>query len=268
MCEPDEVVTMAKRRKRKTAPPYQRQCTTAQGFVQQIKCYLCKPFARKAGYRYAVLGRLSGDKDADAFANKMVAKYNLRATKHNRYYCGKKDEANIVLLMYRQYYIFLATEGYHPTFFNGIRNTRGELLPYEARGEKEALQNLRESPIRFKGYAISLKFDQQAQKWRVHVDLHPKTRRHLEKFFLSIAFKRTAKQLEALFRRVPYEPYAPVRRRLIGILEKVNTRRKRHGYRKVRITCIRIYRRIYSPFETMPHRPRVAYWRVAQGITA
>lgn len=47
---------------------------------------------------------------------------------------------------------------------------------------------------------------------------------------------------------VPFETYKPVRRQLLGILRKVNERRKRAGRRRIPPSAIPLQRKIVSPF--------------------
>lgn len=54
--------------------------------------------------------------------------------------------------------------------------------------------------------------------------------------------------LEAAFRRLPYEPYAPVRSQLLCLLRAVNRRRRVAGLPELDRGCVRLSRRIVRPF--------------------
>jgi hypothetical protein len=75
-------------------------------------------------------------------------------------------------------------------------------------------------------------------------------RRYLElkAYFCDVAVHRTSEKLEEEFRRVPFEPYAPVRGQLHCILREVNRRRKLAQYEALSGPCIRMRRRVVKPF--------------------
>ena len=47
---------------------------------------------------------------------------------------------------------------------------------------------------------------------------------------------------------MPFEPYAPVRKQLLGLLRLVNARRQAAGYANIPPTVLRLRRRIVKPF--------------------
>ncbi|MBU0717022.1 MAG: hypothetical protein KJ749_02135 [Planctomycetes bacterium] len=51
------------------------------------------------------------------------------------------------------------------------------------------------------------------------------------------------------FGLVDFEPYAPVRRQLLNLLRAVNRARKEAGLEPVPMSCLRLKRRIYRPFD-------------------
>lgn len=68
--------------------------------------------------------------------------------------------------------------------------------------------------------------------------------KELRDCFLDIADHRSVKNPAVGFRRVPFEPYAPVRRQHLLLVREVNRARKRAGFSPV-------------PSEVLPLRRRV-----------
>lgn len=48
--------------------------------------------------------------------------------------------------------------------------------------------------------------------------------------------------------RIPFEPYAPVRRQLLNILRAVNRVRQAAGFESVPVSALRLRRRVVRPF--------------------
>jgi hypothetical protein len=71
----------------------------------------------------------------------------------------------------------------------------------------------------------------------------------LKAYFLDIATHRSADQLAAELGRLPFEPYAPVRRQLLALLRAVNRARGTAALEAVASTCFRFRRQICRPFE-------------------
>jgi len=66
-------------------------------------------------------------------------------------------------------------------------------------------------------------------------------------YFLDIAQRRTAAQIADDLFYVPYEPYAPVRQRMLRILKPVNQSRKAAGMKTLSYDVPRYRRRIVRP---------------------
>jgi hypothetical protein len=73
--------------------------------------------------------------------------------------------------------------------------------------------------------------------------------RELKAYFSDLAIQRSKEWLEEQLRRLPFEPYAPVRSQVFGILREVNRRRQLAGYELIVSSCLRIRRRVVRPFE-------------------
>src|SRR5262249_43009442 len=109
--------------------------------------------------------------------------------------------------------------------------------------ERESFFDVRRSPIRVGGYAVSFR------QGRSHVRLDDERYAELKAYFLERATHRTASALGAELQALPFEPYAPVRRQLFIVLRAVNRARAAAGFQPVPWRALRLRRRIVKPFE-------------------
>lgn len=193
------------------------------GFVQQLALYYLKNH-----YRYYVSGFVRDGKDPAEVDRKILAKYGVAIDKWERHRRKKAGLANVQYLRHERRFLILATGpwGAHRFF------------------EEEAeIRDAREVPIRAGGYELSYRGE------RVWVRIERERLRQLRAYFLDIATRRRASELEAEFRSLPYEPYRPVRYQLFRLLEEVNALRKRAGgMAPVATAAIRFRRRIVPVF--------------------
>lgn len=205
---------------------YRTEAKTVAGFVQQLACgYI------KNGYHHYVVGEIPEKKDPAEVDQRFVDRYGLEASKWVRARRKKAGYANVQYLRYRRFFVLLATKGEHPFFLSH----RGQL------------RNIREEPIAFGGYSIGYHrgFD---GRWHVSVRIHPERYRDVKARLLELATRRSVEELSREFERLPFEPYAPIRRQLLAIRRGVNEARKVAGMPEVPLDAIRFTRRIVRPF--------------------
>ena len=128
--------------------------------------------------------------------------------------------------------MLLASHGEHP-FFAG----------------EDGFKDARDEPIRFGGYSVSVKRGAVDGRWHPSVRIHPESYRELRAYFVDRATHRTVEALSHELRRIPFEPYAPVRRQLLNILRAVNRARKTAGLEVVPSSALRLSRKGVRPFE-------------------
>jgi hypothetical protein len=204
---------------------YRAEATSMAGFVQQLAVsYLAN------GYLFYVHGRIPGDKDPDAVDAKLVDRYRIDISKWARVRRKRAGLANLHYLRFERTFLLLATHGRH-RFFDE---------------EKNAIRDARRVPIRFHGYSISFRGG------HAHVRIAQDRFQELKSYFTALATRRPKQKLEEELGRIPFEPYAPVRRQLLIVLRAVNRARKRQGLEPVERTCFRFKRRIFRPFEKNP----------------
>ena len=203
---------------------YQCEATSVVGFVQQLAVgYLAR------GYWFYVTGEVPERKDVHAVDRKLIARYDVGLSKWAKARRKQAGGANIQYLRYKRFFVLLATEGHHRFY----------------QDEGDSVRDVRESPIRFAGYAISYRGGHPS----VRIELEEYKR--LKAYLLDLSLRRSAEYLEGEFAKLPFEPYAPVRRQLLCVLRAVNRARKKSGYEQLSNSCLRLKRRIYRPFKPL-----------------
>lgn len=204
--------------------------TSREGLVQVLASNLLPH-----GYRWYVTGQIPADKDPDKVDRKLIAKYDLGISKWERARRRRTGWAGLRYLRLERFFILIATNGSHPF----------------KRDEERAIRDAREVPIKFGGYALSIRKDTSPGgqgRWRARVSIERKTYLGLKAHFHELAKDRSEKRLREEFWNVPFEPYKPVWRQLATILRAVNRARKKAGYSVLPYDTLRVRRRIVSVF--------------------
>src|SRR4051794_3111030 len=201
---------------------YQWEATSLEGFVQQVAvCYVGR------GYFHYVTGWVPPKKDPTSVDKKLIGRYKPDITKWARARRKKAGLANLQYIRLDRFFTLLATEGKHAFFEDEAPN----------------ICDARRVALRVGGYTISYRCGHP------HVRIAQQRYRELKAVFLDQALRRPAAELAARLSGIPFEPYAPVRQQLFGILRALNPARKAAGLEPVPSSCIRLTRRIYRPFE-------------------
>ena len=204
-----------------------------EGFVQQIACcYL------RHGYWFYVTGRIPDRKSPEDIDRKLIEKYGIAVSESTRARRKRLGQANLQYLRFERFFVILATHGTH-RFFDD---------------ESDSIRDIRRIPLQFEGYSISYRRGGRTRagkrdpKWHAHVAIERRRYLELRDHFLELATHRTAERLALHFYRIPFEPYAPVRRQMLNIHRAVNRTRKRSGFSSMSIEVIPLRRRIVRPF--------------------
>lgn len=197
--------------------------TTLEGFIQQIAVACIGK-----GYVHYVTGRVPEGKDPRSVDRKLAGLYGATASKWSRYRRKRGGRANVRYLRHERFFALLATAGVSPFF------------------EREAgrIRDCRREPFKYGGYSISLKAG------RVCVRIEREQYNVLKAALLELALRRSPERLERMIATLPFEPYAPVRRQLLGLVRAVNAARKTAGLGPLAYDCVRMKRRIVRPFES------------------
>ena len=204
---------------------YRYEATSGSGFLQQLAvAYLGH------GYWFYVSGHVPEDKDPAAVDQKLLEKYAVPISKWARARRKRAGLANCQYLRHGRFFVLLASYGRHP-FFEG----------------EPHFKDAREEPLRFQGYSVSVKRGVDG-RWHPSVRIHPEAYRELRAYFVEHATHRTVDALAGELRRIPFEPYAPVRRQLLNVLRAVNRARRVAGQELVPTSALRLSRRGVRPF--------------------
>lgn len=219
---------------------YKCEATSVEGFVQQLAAnYL------PHGYWFYVTGVVPEGKDPQGVDAKLLSKYGVSLSRQARARRKQAGLANLHYIRFGRFWILLASKGKH-SFFES---------------EADNLRDVRKHPIQFSGYSISVKqggFLRRVSpddcpvadgKMRVRVQIGREVFRELKALFLEQATRWSSERLGVELFRLPFEPYAPVRKQLLGVLRRINARRKAVGLAALSPEVLRYRRRIVRPFE-------------------
>jgi hypothetical protein len=201
---------------------YRCEATSVAGFVQQLSvAYIGRR------YFFYVVGEIPEGKDPSLVDQKLIAKYGLGIGKTARARRKAAGLANVQYLRYGRFFVLLATHGKH-VFFEE---------------ERKFIRDAREMPIKFGGYAVSYR------NGHPHVRIEQRRYQELKAYLADLAVHRRKDWLEHMFRRLPFEPYAPARGQMHCILREVNRRRQLAQFEVISASCVRTRRRVVRPFD-------------------
>ena len=221
---------MNRNENRQGLPRYRWEATSIEGFVQQLAVSYISH-----GYFFYVSGVVPGRKDPAAVDRKLLEKYGVVMSKWARARRKAAGLANVHYLRHGRFWVLVATRGQGHPFF-----------------EEEPFLDVRERPIKFASYAVSARRWEARGRYVAHVGIERGSYLELKAYLEGLAVHRSRAALEGLFRRLPFEPYAPVRRQLVTLLNRVNARRKAAGFELLELGCLRLRRRIVRPFGPPP----------------
>ena len=197
------------------------------GFVQQLAVgYITN------GYYFYVVGLIPPHKDATKTDTKILKAYDIDVSKWIRARRKREGHANVHYLRHRQFYVIIASHGVHP-FFAAEANT---------------LCDIRRQPISFEGYSIGCRRGRGGGEYHASVRVNRERFAELKARFFDAAVHRGVEELCSNLRHLPFEPYAPVRCQLGGLLRSINRRRKLAGLELIPLSVLRWRRSPVRPF--------------------
>ena len=217
---------------------YVCETTSVQGFVQLLACNLLPH-----GYWFYVTGKIPDEKDSRRVEAKLIRKYGTDLGRSARARRKQLGYANIRYVRHGRFFVLLATHGKHAFFEE----------------ETTSVRDIRRVPLRFSGYSISCRRGGRTRegrpdgRWRSHVAIELRHFRQLQAYLLEQAARQSSQRVALEFYRLPFEPYAPVRRQMLRLLKSVNRARKRAAKEPLKLEVLPMRRRIVSPFK--PARP-------------
>ena len=204
---------------------YRCEATSVAGFVQQLAVAYVGH-----GYFFYVTGAIPERKDPRGVDSRIIEKYGIAIGKSARARRKAAGFANLQYIRFQRRFVLLATRGQH-RFFDE---------------ERKFIRDVREVPIKFAGYAVSYR------SGHPHVRIEQRRYLELKAFFADVSVHRSKEWLEAELRRLPFEPYAPIRGQLCGILREVNRRRELARFAVLPSSSLRVRRCVVRPFDGLP----------------
>ncbi len=187
---------------------YRWVATSVAGFVQQLAVSYVGH-----GYWFYVQGQIPDGKDLTGVDRKLLGRYEVEVSKWTRARHKKVGKARIQYLRLDRQFVLVATRGEHPFF----------------EAEKSQIRDIRRVPLKFAGYAIGCRRGRDRDRWHPSVRIERSVFHALKRRFREMALQRSADDLAAELRRLPFEPYAPVLDQVRQLLRAVNRRRKAAG---------------------------------------
>lgn len=204
---------------------YRCEAVSVEGFVQQLAVAYVQH-----GHWFYVTGQVPPHKDPRVVDAKLVGRYGLDISKWARARAKAVGRASVRYIRHDRFFILISTNGRHEF--------------YEHEPE---IRDVRRQPIRYAGYSISYRRGVD-RRWHVSVRIAPDEYVRLKSYLVGLAVHRSPENLALEFHRIPFEPYAPVRRQLLNILRAVNRLRHCAGFEPVPVSSLRLKRRIVTPF--------------------
>jgi hypothetical protein len=201
--------------------PYRCEATSVEGFVQQ----LAVSYVRN-GYFFYVPGFVREDRDPREIDRQIIERYGIDVSKFARARRKKAGHANLHYLRHKQFFVIIATAGKH------LFRER----------EAKRIRDIRRAPVVYEGYSVSYA-NRQAT---VRIDRG--TELNLRAYFEDVATTYSAAGISRQIRRLPFQPYRPVRQQLLDFLDEVNRLRRAKGLEPVPLTSVRWRRWIVKPF--------------------
>jgi hypothetical protein len=206
---------------RTKAGVYRCDTVSVEGFVQQLAVsYL------RHGYWFYVTGMIPPDREQRVVDEKLISLYDITSSKWSRAWRKSQGRANMQYVRYQRFFVLLATHGEHEFF----------------QREGEQVRDARRVPIKFAGYAISVRGG------HAHVRIEREEYKRVQAYFENLAVHRDTGTVERELRSLRYVPYAPVRRQYLLLLRRVNRVRKTAGLELVSRFCLSLRRAITAPF--------------------
>jgi len=204
---------------------YRCEAVSVKGFVQQLAVAYVQH-----GHWFYVAGEIPAHKDALAVDSKLIERYGLNVSKWARARGKAQGRASVQYIRHSRFFVLIATKGLHKFY-----------------QQESKIRDIRRHPVRYAGYSISYRRGVD-RKWHVSVRIAPDEYLRLKSYLAGLATHRSVENFRMLFSRIPFEPYAPVRRQLLNILRALNRKRHAAGFEPVPISALRLRRRIVRPF--------------------
>ncbi|MEO1698749.1 MAG: hypothetical protein AAFU73_15745 [Planctomycetota bacterium] len=197
---------------------YRCEAVTREGFVKQVAVqYL------RHGYWFYVTGWVPEGKEPRAVDTKLMERYGINVPPWSRARRAK-GQAAVHYVRFERFFVLLACAGEHRFF---------EL-------ERASIKDMRLFPLRFAGYEVSYRRSGVDASWHSSVSISRPVYLELRRMLVSRCRYMPVEQAQALLHRIPFYPYARVRRQLLALLRHVNAARRLSGRDALSAECLRL----------------------------
>ena len=205
---------------------YRCVARSPEGLIQQVVLYVTK------GYLWYVAGHIPQGKEPERTDARIVAKYGIGISKWAKARRKRGGEANLQYLRHGRFFVLMATSGEH-VFYR----------------EEAQVRDIRRVPIKFAGHSLSQRSSTVTGSSHASVRIAPEEYRMVKAYLLEHCAHWSLERIEVELYRLPFQPYAPVRRQLLDLLRAVN--RKRSAARKPLAShrCLYLKRKVVRVFE-------------------
>lgn len=218
---------------------YQYEAKNVVEFVAQIVRYVA------SGHYFYLRVLVPERKDVSAVDAKLLDRYGVRKKPWQRKQRHLNDNAGVHYIRCNRYVVIMLTKGKHEAFY------------FDHGGH---VRNIRHESLKVFGYSIRFAFSEAKRDWQVSVRLGKEPYLKVCDHLLTIGVwnsYRNKSRLEREFSRLPYQPYEPVYKQLIGVARTVNRARRRRGFNAVDLLCVRNKKGLAKVF-VEPTPPNVA----------
>jgi hypothetical protein len=207
---------------------YRYIATSVAGFVQQLAVgYITN------GHYFYVSGTIPVRSYVAKTDRKIVEAYDIALSKWTRSRRKRQGMANVHYLRYQRFFVIIASHGVHPFFA----------------AEAGQLCDIRRQPLSFMGYSIGCRRARGDGDYHASVRINRERFKELKARFYEVTVHRSVEELCSDLLHLPFEPYAPVRVQLLGLLRGINRRRKLAGLEFIPSSALRLHRSPVRPFE-------------------
>ena len=205
---------------------YRCVALSPQGFIQQVVLCVTK------GYLWYVAGHIPKGKDPARTDERIIAKYSIGISKWARARRKRGGGANLQYLRHGRFFVVMATAGEHEFF-----------------REEPNVRDIRRVPLKFAGHSLSQRRSTVTGSSHASVRIAPEEYRQVKAYLLEYCVRWSLERLHVELYRLPFQPYAPVRRQLLNLLRAVNRKRARAGLPPATGRCLYLKRRVVRVFE-------------------
>ena len=206
---------------------YRFETKSINAFVDQIVRLLGK------GYFRCIRVRIPDHKDPRAVVDKVLGLYDVRQPRWRRERRNLKASAAVHLVWFDRMFVLMLSKGRHDAI--------------EADHHKNLL-NLNRTALNVFGYSIKRDVRSRKTNIRLTPEVYRKVNAHMATIAVWDSYRK-AERLEREFRRLPYQPYAPVFGQLVSIVKKTNVLRKHRGFEAISVErSLRKFRSIQKVF--------------------